>query len=97
MHIACHRSHLEERCQERGYTLEQVMGCVVSQDGDVWTIDPDHKSYPRTKPGLGDRVEGVLKSVGITQGRVSRLIGRPCGCEGRKKLLNNVGKRLGIG
>ena len=68
MHIACHRSHLEERCQERGYTLEQVMGCVVSQDGDVWTIDPDHKSYPRTKPGLGDRVEGVLKSVGITQG-----------------------------
>lgn len=95
--ITCHRSNLEARCRERGYSLEEVMPCVVSQDGDIWTIDPDHNSYPRAKPGLGDRVEGVLKSVGITEERVSRLIGRPCGCGERKKLLNKVGKSLGIG
>jgi len=48
----CHRSHLEARCHERGYTLDEVMPCVVSQDGDEWTIDVDHPAYPRTpKPG----------------------------------------------
>ena len=48
----CHRSHLEARCRERGYTLDEVMPCVVAQDGDQWTIDVDHPAYPRTpKPG----------------------------------------------
>jgi hypothetical protein len=50
---ACHRAHLESRCHERGYTLDEVMPCVVSQDGDQWTIDVDHPAYPRTpKPGF---------------------------------------------
>jgi hypothetical protein len=42
--IACHRSHLEARCTERGYTLDEVMPCVVAQDGDQWTIDVDHQA-----------------------------------------------------
>lgn len=51
--ITCHRSHLEARCRERGYTLDEVMPCVVAQDGDQWTIDVDHPAYPRTpKPGF---------------------------------------------
>jgi hypothetical protein len=51
--ISCHRSHLESRCRERGYALEEVMSCVVSQDGDQWTIDVDHPAYPRhPKPGV---------------------------------------------
>jgi hypothetical protein len=45
--IACRRTHLEARCRERGYTLDEVMPCVVSQDGDEWTIDADHPAYPR--------------------------------------------------
>lgn len=48
----CHRSFLEARCRERGYTLDEVMGCVVSQDGDEWTIDTGHQAYPaKPKPG----------------------------------------------
>ena len=48
----CHRSHLEARCVERGYTLDEVLPCVVSQDGDEWTIDVEHPAFPRTpKPG----------------------------------------------
>jgi len=48
----CHRSHLESRCRERGYTLDEVMPCVVSQAGDEWTIDTEHAAYPREpKPG----------------------------------------------
>lgn len=50
----CHRAHLEARCRERGYTLDEVMPCVVAQDGDQWTIDTESEFYPRTpKPGHG--------------------------------------------
>ena len=45
--ITCHRSNLEARCSERGYTLDEVLPCVVSQDGDEWTIDVEHPAYPR--------------------------------------------------
>jgi ribosomal protein L37E len=49
----CHRSHLESRCAERGYALEEVLPCVVAQDGDEWTIDVDHPAFPRTpRPGF---------------------------------------------
>lgn len=61
----CHRSFLESRCLERGYTLNEVMACVVSQDGDEWTIDIDHQSYPRhPKPGYAPHQQEVLPSCG---------------------------------
>jgi hypothetical protein len=51
--IECHKAFLEARCRERGYTLDEVMPCVVSQDGDQWTIDVEHPAYPRQpKPGF---------------------------------------------
>ena len=51
--ITCHRSHLEARCRERGYTLDEVMPCVVAQSGDEWTIDVEHPAFPRhPKPGF---------------------------------------------
>ena len=50
--IRCQRHHLESRCRERGYTLEQVRPCIVSQDGDAITVDETHPAYPRAKPGL---------------------------------------------
>jgi hypothetical protein len=50
--ITTHRSNLEARCQERGYTLDEVLPCVVAQAGDEWTIDVESEFYPRTpKPG----------------------------------------------
>lgn len=44
--IKCHRKHLEERCLERGFALAETMPCVVSKEGDMWTVDVDHASYP---------------------------------------------------
>ena len=41
--------------------------------------------------GLGDLVEEALGVVGITADRVSRWLNRPCGCEERKKRLNQLG------
>jgi hypothetical protein len=45
--ITCHRSHLAARCRQRGYTLDEVRPCIVSEDGDTITVDVDHPTYPR--------------------------------------------------
>jgi hypothetical protein len=49
------------------------------------------------KAGLGDMVAALLSAVGITKERVSKLIGRPCGCPRRAEKLNELGRRIGIG
>jgi len=74
--MTCHRSHLEARCVERGYTLDEVLPCVVSQDGDEWTIDVEHPAYPRVSRlpepapiptrGPGTELSKLLKRLGIT-------------------------------
>jgi hypothetical protein len=95
--IRCHLRHLEARCRQRGYTLDEVRACIVSQDGDQITVDETHPAYPRAKPGLGDMVAAGLSAVGITKERVSKAIGKPCGCAKRQERLNELGRRLGIG
>jgi len=92
--IRCQRHHLEKRAAERGYTWAQVAPCVVTEDGDTITVDETHPAYPR--PGLGDAVAAGLSAVGITPERVSKAIGRPCGCGKRKRALNRVGRKLGL-
>lgn len=50
--ITGRRSAFLARCNERGYTLDEVRSCIVSQDGDQITVDETHSSYPRSrKPG----------------------------------------------
>lgn len=46
------------------------------------------------KPGLGDRISQALSLVGITEARVSKLLGRPCGCSKRREAINQLGRRL---
>ena len=96
--IRCRLHHLESRCRQRGYTLGEVRACIVAQDGDEITVDETHAAYPRKpKPGLGDMVAVGLSAVGITKERVSKALGRPCGCAKRQAKLNDLGRRLGIG
>jgi hypothetical protein len=95
--IRCRRSHLEARCRERGYTLDEARGCIVAEDGDTITVDETHPAYPRAKPGLGDMVKAGLSAIGITEERVSKAIGRPCGCSKRAEALNALGRKIGIG
>lgn len=40
---------------------------------------------------LGDSVEAALKQLGITQERVERWLGSPCGCPERILKLNQLG------
>lgn len=64
--IHCQPEHLEERCRERGYTLEEVMPCVVSKGPDGWVVDESHPQYPREKRCLaGTELKGLLSLVGI--------------------------------
>jgi hypothetical protein len=95
--ITCRLADLEQRCRERGYTLDEVRPCIVSEDGDVITVDETHASYPRAKPGLGDMVASGLSAIGITKERVSKLAGGDCGCAKRQAALNELGRKIGIG
>ena len=95
--IRCRLQHLEARCRQRGYTLDEVRPCIVSEDGDWLTVDETHPAYPRAKPGLGDMVASGLSAIGITKERVSAAIGKPCGCAKRQAALNELGRRIGIG
>ena len=45
--ITCQRHHLESRCRQRGYTLDEVRPCIVSENGDQITVDETHPAYPR--------------------------------------------------
>lgn len=47
--------------------------------------------------GLGDIVAAGFAAVGITKERVSKAIGRPCGCAKRQERLNKLGRKFGIG
>ena len=51
--IRCRLYHLEQRCRERGYTLDEVRPCIVSENGDAVTVDETHPAYPRAKPEAG--------------------------------------------
>jgi hypothetical protein len=51
MIITCDRSHLEERCLQRGYSFFRASGCVVSSSGDILAVDTDHVDYPAERVG----------------------------------------------
>ena len=51
----------------------------------------------RPTSGLGDMVKAGLSAIGITEERVSKAIGRPCGCSQRAEALNALGRKIGIG
>ena len=63
-------------------------------DGDRSRIQASKKKSPR---GLGDIVKAGLSAIGITEQRVSKAIGKPCGCGKRAEKLNELGKKFGIG
>lgn len=40
---------------------------------------------------VGDFVAAVLSAVGVTKDRVSKVMGRDCGCQGRQAAWNQAG------
>jgi hypothetical protein len=67
--ITGRRYFFEQRCRERGYTLDDVRACIVAEDGDSITVDETHAAYPRAAkpepqgPGLLTKVANFTKSA----------------------------------
>lgn len=82
----------------RGYTLEEVLSCITKQDGDNWTIDNFHPSYPRPKnmsheefiAFINQKIEEAKNKAQTTQAPQQLDIGEGVGTE-LKKLLKMVG------
>lgn len=45
-------------------------------------------------PELGNVIADGFNRIGVTRERWMRLTGRPCGCEARRRLLNQIGWRI---
>lgn len=86
--ITCHRLFFEQRCAQRGWSVAEAMPCVVAKNGDVWTIDETHPSYP-SKPrqmvkfpgGPGTELKAILRKIGITSSP-------NCKCNARAKQMD---------
>ena len=72
--IHCPRQAFEQTVEDRGYTLEDCMQCVVksieTSQGTVYAVDETHPSYPRWKTerpvsGVGGHLKGILATIGI--------------------------------
>ena len=83
--ITCTISNLLARCRERGYTLDEVKPCIVSEDGEAITVDETHPAYPRQRPGPGTELKSLLKDwLGITSSPT-------CGCNAMANKMNKSG------
>jgi len=95
--IPCSIANLEQRCRERGKTLEEVYACIVSRKGDAIVVDETHPDYPRAPApvttstvlaapasGPGTELKGLLKLIGITSSP-------NCSCNARAKQMDEWG------
>jgi hypothetical protein len=81
------------------------MLCVISPDTlkcEVCGMPVSAAHVKRNcRPGLGDRIASALSAAGITKARaqaVAKAVGlEGCGCAERQQLLNELGRRIGIG
>lgn len=94
-YVLCRVGHLRDKCRQRGVSFDEGEQSIVACAGGVVLVDTESPHYPR--PGLGDMIANGLSAVGITESRVSALLGRDCGCSKRRSAINAVGRRLGIG
>jgi|694.fasta_scaffold38528_9 hypothetical protein len=68
--------------------IKQQMDVVISE---LEKLGVSASSHSNNTEGLGDVVENVLKSVGITEERFKQWFGlRECNCSKRKAWLNNL-------
>ncbi len=101
-----HKDYLIIRCQQRGYLLEDVMPCVIKQDGDIWVVDVDHPAYPKPKEENYDHpsykkiddaemYEKLGKGVGTELKKILswfNINSSPnCSCNRKAKYMNDKG------
>lgn len=96
-------AHLQQRCQQRGYNLDEVLPCIARREGDHIWVDVEHEAYPHPRPPakwpLWAKAVWLLsrrsdQGVGDTIHRLLAAMGvreRPgCGCGSKRVRLNRV-------
>ena len=94
-----------DRCVQRGYSIEEVMPCVVDKlEDDIWVIDVDHHSYPKfPRHNFADpqykkvKVESLDLGEGVGT-ELKKLLSwmnieatPNCTCNQKAKFINNKG------
>jgi hypothetical protein len=93
--ITTHKKNLIQRCLERGYSLHEVDSCVVNKNGDIWTIDETHPSYPIQKKNKISQESNIGEGVGTELKKILGFIGinssPNCSCNAKAKMMNEKG------
>jgi hypothetical protein len=100
--ISCNIKHLESRCRQRGYTLDEVRPCIISQDGDQIVVDETHQAFPRL--ARASALAGVRERMAAPRGgpgaELKKLLaGWPfffkitptCKCNARARHMDSMG------
>jgi hypothetical protein len=99
--ISCKRHHLELRAHQRGYTLDEVRPCIVSEEGDTITVDETHPAYPRVARPRPEPPRALPPPTQIKTGagtELKKLLGKigikaspSCSCNKRAITMDNNG------
>ena len=84
-----HKNNLIARCEQRGYNIDDVMGCVVKKKtDDIWVINVDHPAYPKFPKDNPDHPSyRIMKDIKSGKIKNTKDIGEGVGTE-LKKLLS---------
>ena len=92
-----HKRFLIARCEQRGYSVEEVMPCVIEKlENDIWVIDVNHPTYPAKKREFVPRpVEDLGEGVGTELKSLLSMFNIQaspnCSCLKRAKIMNENG------
>lgn len=95
MIIEAHKNYFLARCAERNYAIEEVEDCIVSKNGDIWTINTEHPKYPKHKKTIEEIVENMQNGPGTELKKILQYIGikssENCSCQAKAKIMNHMG------
>lgn len=87
--IVIKRRRFPHLCRQRGYTPEECIPSVVSQDGDDWVVDDTHPAYPRRPPAgekPGTELHRLLSRLWLNEAK-------GCGCRSHAAQMDRRGCR----
>lgn len=88
--LEIHTSLFESETKRRRLTQAQVDALLISHKGEWVKIDETDPAWTGQPKRLGDWIASALAAVGITPARVEQVVGKKCGCNKRKRKLNEL-------
>lgn len=88
----CYKKQLAKKCRERGYTLSEVVGCIVYQEDDRLIVDTSHEDYPMLPKEPEMEYEEVIDTSMTPPKKIETIIETNGGAGTElKKLLKTIG------